>query len=93
MQSVHDKAESSNLFDKGDIKVRLTSYSNFNNGNSKKDFIHVFANVMEGRTTEQKSLLSKLIVKELKHIFNEVPIISMNIRDFEKATYCNKSMV
>jgi 5-carboxymethyl-2-hydroxymuconate isomerase len=29
----------------------------------------------------------------LKLIFPDVPIISINIRDFEKATYCNKSMV
>jgi len=26
-------------------------------------------------------------------MFPDFPIISINIRDFEKATYCNKSMV
>ncbi|MGK0386621.1 MAG: 5-carboxymethyl-2-hydroxymuconate isomerase, partial [Patiriisocius sp.] len=41
----------------------------------------------------QKNNLSKMIITELKSIFPEVPIISINIRDFEKATYCNKSMV
>lgn len=48
---------------------------------------------MEGRSTEQKAELSKRIVSELKVMFPEVPIISINIRDFERATYCNKSMV
>jgi 5-carboxymethyl-2-hydroxymuconate isomerase len=48
---------------------------------------------MEGRSTEQKAVLSKRIVSELKVMFPEVPIISINIRDFERATYCNKSMV
>ena len=48
---------------------------------------------MEGRTTQQKSNLSKRIISELKLMFPNVPVISMNIRDFEKATYCNKSMV
>ena len=48
---------------------------------------------MEGRNTVQKANLSKQIVTELKVMFPEVPIISINIRDFEKATYCSKEMV
>jgi 5-carboxymethyl-2-hydroxymuconate isomerase len=46
---------------------------------------------MEGRTKEQKANLSRQIVSELKMMFPEVPVISSNIRDFEKATYCNKN--
>lgn len=48
---------------------------------------------MEGRTAFQKKNLSDRIIIALKLMFFEVPIISINIRDFEKATYCNKSMV
>jgi 5-carboxymethyl-2-hydroxymuconate isomerase len=29
----------------------------------------------------------------LNALFPEVPIISINIRDFEKTSYCNKSML
>lgn len=93
IQNVYDAAESTQFFDQGDIKVRINPFEHYNIGNTKNDFIHIFANIMEGRTTEQKALLSKLIVSELKKMFPEVPIISINIRDFEKATYCNKSMV
>lgn len=93
MQNVYDTAEATALFDKGDIKVRINPFEYYNIGNSKDDFIHIFANIMEGRTTSQKRELSKKIVAELKLMFPEVPIISINIRDFEKATYCNKSMV
>ncbi|MFT6337642.1 MAG: 5-carboxymethyl-2-hydroxymuconate isomerase [Saprospiraceae bacterium] len=93
IQKVYDTAESTELFDKGDIKVRITPFRYYNIGNSKDDFIHIFANIMEGRTTTQKSNLSKRIVTELKVMFPTIPIISINIRDFEKATYCNKSMV
>ena len=35
----------------------------------------------------------KMIVAKLKSMFQEVPIISMNIRDFEKISYCNRKMV
>ena len=93
IQKVYDTAESTDLFDKGDIKVRINPFEYYNIGNTKDDFIHVFANIMEGRTTSQKKNLSEKIIAELKFMFPEVPIISINIRDFEKATYYNKSMV
>ena len=93
MQKVYDAAESTKLFDEGDIKVRINPYKYYNVGNTTNDFIHVFANMMEGRSVTQKSKLSKKIVAELKMMFPDVPVISINIRDFEKATYCNKSMV
>jgi len=93
MQKVYDTAEATNLFDKGDIKVRINPFKHYNIGNTKDDFIHIFANIMEGRTITQKSNLSKDMITELKIMFPKVSIISINIRDFEKATYCNKSMV
>lgn len=93
IQKVYDTAESTKLFDKGDIKVRINPFEHYTIGNTKDDFIHIFANIMEGRTTSQKKNLSGRIITELKSMFPNVPIISINIRDFEKATYCNKSMV
>lgn len=93
IQKVYDTAESTQLFEKGDIKVRINPFEHYNIGNTKDDFIHIFANIMEGRTTYEKKNLSERIITELKLLFPEVPIISINIRDFEKATYCNKSMV
>ena len=93
IQKVYDTAEDTALFNKGDIKVRINPFEYYNVGNSKDDFIHVFANIMEGRSVAQKKNLSEKIVSALKAMFPAVPIISINIRDFEKATYCNKSMV
>ena len=90
---VYDTAEMSDLFDKGDIKVRINSYKYYTIGNAQDDFIHIFANIMEVRTVSQKSNLSKSIIANLKLTLPEIPIISINIRDFEKATYCNRSMV
>jgi 5-carboxymethyl-2-hydroxymuconate isomerase len=92
IQAVYDTAESTALFDIGDIKVRINPFKYYNIGNTQDDFIHIFAHIMEGRNTAQKSDLSKKIVSQLNTMFPNVPIISMNIVDFEKATYCNKSM-
>lgn len=92
MQEVYNAAESTNLFAKGDIKVRMNPFKDYNIGASES-FIHVFGNIMEGRTDKEKLNLSKSIVSALKRLLPTVPIISMNVRDFEKASYCNRTMV
>lgn len=48
---------------------------------------------MEGRTATQKADLSRRIVTVLRAMFPDVPVISMSIREFEKATYCNRDMI
>ena len=93
IQKVYDTAESSDLLDKDDIKVRINPYEYYNIGNTKDDFIHIFANIMEGRTDQQKANLSKQIVSQLIQMFPSVELISINIRDFEKASYINKTML
>jgi 5-carboxymethyl-2-hydroxymuconate isomerase len=93
MLKVHDTANATGLFDPGDIKVRINPFDHYINGNDQADFIHIFANIMEGRTTKQKHDLSKRIMATLKEMFPKVPILSINIRDFERATYSNRSMV
>lgn len=94
IQHVHIAANETGLFDESDIKVRLNPFNdNYLVGGKPEDFIHVFANIMEGRTTEQKAKLSQKIVSVLKRMFPNIPFIAINIRDFEKATYCNRSMI
>lgn len=91
---VHKAASITGLFDEPDIKVRLNPFKeNYLVGGKQEDFIHVFANIMEGRSTEQKAKLSQEIVRTLKTMFPTIPFIAINIRDFEKATYCNKHMI
>ena len=93
IEAVHNTAASTDLFDEGDIKVRIKTYEHYSVANTSDDFIHVFANIMEGRNTTKKRHLSKLVVSQLNNMFPKVPVISMNIRDFEKASYCNKWMI
>ena len=93
MKVVYDEAESTGLFAEGDIKVRINTFTHYKLGPAKNAFIHVFGNIMQGRSTEQKLILSKGIIKKLKTMFPDIPVISMNVQDFEKSTYCNRSMV
>lgn len=93
MRAVYITAEMTGLFANDDIKVRINPFTHFLLDEGKEDFIHVFAYIMQGRNTEQKRDLSKQIIITLKGMLPEVPIISINITDFEKATYYNRSMV
>ena len=93
MQAVYEVAEATELFAANDIKVRLRPYQYFKLGEGKKDLIHIFGNIMEGRSTEQKANLSKKIIERLNEMFPDISILSINIREFEKATYSNKALI
>lgn len=93
LETVFNTAESTNLFARNDIKVRVRSFEEYKLADDKNGFIHVFAYIMEGRTSDQKLNLSQSIVRSLKDLFPEISILSMNIMDFEKSSYCNKSLI
>ena len=93
LEAVYNAAEETGLFRKGDVKVRLQPFAHYKLGEGKSAFIHVFAHIMQGRTTEQKASLSRNVVAALNRLFPDIPILSMNVRDFEKATYFNKTML
>ncbi len=93
IKQVYTSAISTKLFHKNDIKVRINIFKKYSTGDKKEDFIHVFANIMEGRTIEQKANLSKTIVKDLALMFPLVPHIGTNVIEFERATYFNKNML
>jgi 5-carboxymethyl-2-hydroxymuconate isomerase len=93
MQAVYEVAETSGLFAANDIKVRLQPYQYFMLGKGKQDFIHIFGNMMEGRSTEQRANLSKKIIERLNEMFPDIAILSINIREFDQATYSNKALI
>ena len=93
MEAVYSEAEATGLFALNDIKVRIRPFQHYKLGETKKDFIHIFGNIMEGRTRDQKADLSRRIIERLNLMFPDISILSMNIREFEFSTYCNKSLI
>lgn len=90
---VHRAANSTRLFDEGDIKVRVNPFRIYSVGNKREAFIHVFASIMEGRSIEERASLSRLIVGELVSMFPLVPNVAINVAEFDRATYCNRAML
>ncbi|MFC5568720.1 5-carboxymethyl-2-hydroxymuconate Delta-isomerase [Lysobacter yangpyeongensis] len=93
LQRLHEAAVASGLFDEHDIKVRVHPYAVQSVGGSARDFIHVFASIMEGRSVAQRADLSRRLVETLVAMFPQVAYIAANISEFEKATYCNRAML
>lgn len=93
LNNVYEAAVSSNLFEPGDIKVKITPFKNFVVGGKKQDYIHVFSHIMQGRTEEQRANLSRIVVEKLTLMFPEIDFIATNVYEFERATYCNKAML
>ena len=90
---VYQVARESMLFNESDIKVRIRPFADFVNGPANSDFVHVFGYIMEGRTIDQRNKLSRAIVTALKELLPDVPVISMNVINFEKATYNNRDSI
>lgn len=93
MQAVYDVAQASGLFAKGDMKVRIQPFEHCKLGEGKEDFLHVFGYIMQGRTIEQKAALSRAVITKLNDLLPALSVLSMNVSEFEKATYCNKAML
>ena len=96
IDTVFEAAESTGLFATsgvGGIKVRLETFRHYRNVEGRADFVHVFGWIMEGRTTEQKAMLSTAVVRALKRLLPHVEIVSMNVSEFERVTYRNATVV
>ncbi|AZB00244.1 5-carboxymethyl-2-hydroxymuconate Delta-isomerase [Chryseobacterium joostei] len=93
MDAVYKVANFTGLFAINDIKVRLQPFQYYRLGDQKKNFIHVFGYIMEGRSTEQKANLSRQISIRLTELLPDISFLSVNISEFEAATYSNKALV
>ncbi|PWN63309.1 5-carboxymethyl-2-hydroxymuconate Delta-isomerase [Chryseobacterium oncorhynchi] len=93
MDAVYKVADSTGLFAINDIKVRLQPYPYYRLGDQKKNFIHVFGYIMEGRSTAQKANLSRQISIRLTELLPDISFLSVNISEFEAATYSNKALI
>lgn len=93
MDAAYNAAKSTGLFAVNDIKIRLQPYQYYRLGEQKKNFLHVFGFIMQGRSTEQKAHLSRQINIQLAELLPEISFLSVNISEFEVATYSNKALI
>ena len=90
-EAVHQAALSTELFGEAHIQVRVKASIGYLVGGRQEDFISVFASILEGRTVEQKSALSKAVVSRLCELLPQVPHVHTNVTDLQKGTGCDQS--
>ncbi|SEW53736.1 5-carboxymethyl-2-hydroxymuconate Delta-isomerase [Chitinophaga arvensicola] len=93
MNTVYHAAESTGLFAENDIKVRINSYEHYRLGEGKDSFLHIFASIMGGRTPEQRANLSRVVIRQLAPLLPDISFLSMNVSEFDPATYSNRSLI
>jgi 5-carboxymethyl-2-hydroxymuconate isomerase len=91
--AVHDAAESSGLFDKGDVKSRIVTSDHYVVGGKKDSYVHVVTQLLSGRTIEQRKQLSDAIAKVLCELLPDVEMLSVEVREIEKQVYSNRKSV
>jgi len=91
---VYKGALESNLFEAegSDIKIRALSYSNYQTGSVNINFVHVTLKILSGRNIEQKSMLSQLVLDQLKTLSMANCSISVEVADIERASYAKVIM-
>lgn len=92
VNTIYDEVISTESFE-NNVMVRINTFKHYTTMGSADDFIYVFANILEGRSVENRKLLSRRIVTLLTNKFPNVAKISMNIREFERATFVNNNMI
>jgi len=91
MPLVFNASLASSLFEKdgSDIKVRAIPFTQYQTGALQSDvaFIHVTLKILSGRNTDQKLVLSRLVLASLEALALKACSISVEVVDIERASY------
>ncbi|KHN49541.1 5-carboxymethyl-2-hydroxymuconate Delta-isomerase [Pectobacterium fontis] len=94
LSALYRGALESGLFarDGSDIKVRSLSYDSYTTGGERASFIHVAIKVLSGRTGEQKSHLSNLVLQKIEALGLKNLSVTVEVIDMDKPCYAKKIM-
>lgn len=87
MDKVFEGAKASGHFPPEAIKIRIEPRSNFRLHDKYKDFLHVSAHILSGRTDSQKSEISKALLEPLKTLGLRSVFVSVEIVDIHRASF------
>ncbi|AEE22609.1 MAG: 5-carboxymethyl-2-hydroxymuconate Delta-isomerase [Paraglaciecola chathamensis] len=87
MDSVFSGAKNSGHFPPEAIKLRTEKRSGFRLHGNQKDFLHVSAHILSGRTDEQKSEISNAVLAQLKELALNSVFVSVEVVDIHRASF------
>ena len=87
MDSVFEGAKNSGHFLPEAIKIRTEKRSGFRLHGEQKDFLHISAHILSGRTDQQKSEISNAVLSELKTLALNSVFVSVEVVDIHRASF------
>jgi|TARA_R110000744_G_scaffold42931_1_gene96441 5-carboxymethyl-2-hydroxymuconate isomerase len=87
IDSVFEGAKNSGHFPPEAIKIRTEKRSGFRLHGEQKDFLHISAHILSGRTDAQKSEISNAVLAPLKTLALQSVFVSVEIVDIHRASF------
>ncbi|MDB5502673.1 MAG: 5-carboxymethyl-2-hydroxymuconate isomerase [Tardiphaga sp.] len=87
MRALHDAAAGTGVVHAADLKVRAMAFENYLVGGKRDGFCHASLYLLEGRTPEQKVMLSEALRAAMVRLMPHTTSLSVDIRDMDAEAY------
>lgn len=89
LEDLHQVVLQSHLFEQAAVKSRAIRVNDWLIGDvgNTTDFIHVSVELLDGRSDEQKALLSQQLIEVLQEQAQCIHSLTINIRDMNQACF------
>lgn len=87
MDKVFEGAKNSGHFPPEAIKIRTEPRKSYRLHDKYKDFLHIHAHILSGRTDEQKTEISTAVIDCLKDLGVSSVFVSVEIVDIHRASF------
>jgi len=86
----YDSLVESELFNNSAIKARARRIELFRSGLDRNDYIHITLRILPGRSDEQKSLASTIMLKNISPLVKSVKSLSVEVVDLHGPSYAKR---
>ena len=87
MRALHDAASNTGVVQAADLKIRAMAFADYLVAGTRDGFCHVSLYLLEGRTPEQKVMLSEALRSVLVELLPHTQSLSVDIRDMDATAY------
>ena len=87
MRALHNAAAGTGVVQAADLKIRAVPYADYLVAGTRDGFCHVSLYLLEGRTPEQKVLLSEALRAAMVALLPQTKSLSVDIRDMDATAY------
>ena len=87
MRALHDAASNTGVVQAADLKIRAMAYTDYLVAGTRDGFCHVSLYLLEGRTPEQKVMLSEALRAVMVRMLPQTRSLSVDIGDMHAVAY------